>query len=88
MFTDYLIVFFYQSDINEVTAVITPELIARINELAAKQRHGILTGAEKDEQTKLRQVYVDSIKAQLKVHLDAVKHSHSDTCGCGCHPKH
>jgi uncharacterized protein YnzC (UPF0291/DUF896 family) len=88
VFADNLIVFFYQSDTYEVTVVITPELIERINELAAKQRQGILTGAEKDEQAKLRQVYVDSIKGQLKAHLDAVRHSHAQDCDCGCHHNH
>lgn len=68
--------------------MITPELIARINELAAKQREGTLNGAEKEEQTKLRQIYIDCVKAQVRAQLDTVKPAHSDTCDCGCHHNH
>ena len=65
--------------------MITPELIARINELAQKQRCEPLTVAEKEEQTTLRRMYIDSIKAQVKASLDAAKctdHPHTDGCGC------
>lgn len=66
--------------------MITPELIARINELARKQREGLLSEVEKEEQAKLRRVYIDNIKNQVKTYLDAAKeHAHSHDCDCGCH---
>jgi uncharacterized protein YnzC (UPF0291/DUF896 family) len=66
--------------------MITPELISRINELARMEREGLLSEAEKDEQTKLRRIYIDNIKNQVKTYLDAAKeHSHSTDCNCGCH---
>lgn len=69
--------------------MITPEIIARINELARKQKDGTLTPAEKDEQAKLRRLYIDHIKGQVKAALDdAVKPAHAEGCGCGCHHKH
>ncbi|MDR3564439.1 MAG: DUF896 domain-containing protein [Negativicutes bacterium] len=67
--------------------MITAELIARINELAAKQRQGVLSETEKEEQGKLRQVYIDGIKAQVKTQLDTVK-VHPEACDCGCHHNH
>ena len=42
--------------------MITPELIARINELSRKQRSTGLTDAEKIEQNKLRREYLDISK--------------------------
>jgi len=69
--------------------LITPEIIARINELARKQREGNLTEAEKDEQFKLRRQYIDHVKSRVKAALDdTVKHSHPESCDCGCHHKH
>lgn len=73
--------------------MITPEVIARINELGRKQKADGLTEAERAEQATLRRMYIDNIKAQVKHHLDGVKPqppspSHSDDCGCGCHHKH
>jgi len=69
--------------------VITPEVIARINELARKQREGELTAAEKEEQARLRRLYIDHIKGQVKEALDAtVKYAHKEDCDCGCHGKH
>lgn len=69
--------------------MITPEIIARINELARKQKGGALTEAEKDEQAKLRRLYIDHIKGQVKAALDeTAKPSHVEDCGCGCHHKH
>lgn len=53
--------------------MITPELIARINELSRKQRSTGLTDAEKIEQNKLRREYLDNIKAQLKGMLDNIE---------------
>lgn len=71
--------------------MITPELVARINELAKKQRSTGLSAAEQAEQTALRRIYIDGIKVQVKSHLDAEKehkHTHNCSCGCGCHHKH
>lgn len=69
--------------------MITPETIARINALARKQREEELTAAEKDEQGKLRRLYIDHIKGQVKSALDgAGHHAHPAGCDCGCHKKH
>lgn len=69
--------------------MITPEIIARINELAKKQKAGQLTEAERTEQTGLRRLYIDNIKNQVKVHLEsAQEHTDSHDCSCGCHDKH
>jgi uncharacterized protein YnzC (UPF0291/DUF896 family) len=70
--------------------MITKELIARINELAKKQKTVGLTKEEKDEQGRLRKKYIDSIKAQVRTSLEQVKkpncscHSHVD-CNCNNH---
>ena len=65
------------------------QTIARINELARKQREEGLTQAEKDEQAKLRRIYIDNIKNQVRQQLDAAKdHDHSHDCNCGCHHQH
>ena len=69
--------------------MITPEIIARINELGKKKKEGLLTEEECTEQTKLRRLYIDNIKKQVKVHLDSQKeHMHSHNCSCGCHNEH
>ena len=41
------------------------EVIARINELAAKAKQGELTADELSERDKLRRIYIDSVKANL-----------------------
>lgn len=69
--------------------MITQEVIARINELAKKQREYGLTPEEREEQTCLRRLYIDNIKNQIKQHLGpAEESSHSKSCSCGCHAKH
>ena len=69
--------------------MITAELVARINELAKKQRSGTLTEEEKVEQGALRRIYIDGIKSQVKSQLDAAKEaSHAHGCSCGCQHKH
>lgn len=69
--------------------MVTPEIIARINELGRKQKDGGLTEEERNEQAKLRRLYIDNIKNQVKVHFDSQKeHHHTDHCSCGCHDKH
>lgn len=46
--------------------------IARINELYHKSKGEGLTEAEKEEQKRLRQEYVDSVKRNLRAQLDNV----------------
>ena len=53
--------------------MITKELIARINEVARKQRTTGLTTAEKEEQQRLRAAYLADIRAQVKGMLDRVE---------------
>lgn len=50
----------------------TPEKIARINELAKKQKAGTLTPAEKEEQAALRLEYRQSVVGNLRSHLDQI----------------
>ena len=53
--------------------MITPEIINRINELARKKKNVGLTDEELTEQTKLRRIYIDNIKIQLKNNLDNIE---------------
>ena len=46
------------------------EVIARINQLAAKAKAEGLTEAETEERAKLRRIYIDSVKASLTGQLD------------------
>ena len=46
------------------------EVIARINELAAKAKQGPLTPEELEERDKLRRIYIDSVKANLVGQLE------------------
>lgn len=46
------------------------EVIARINELAAKAKQGQLTADEIAERDKLRRIYIDSVKANLVGQLE------------------
>lgn len=46
------------------------EVIARINELAAKAKQGPLTPQELEERDKLRRIYIDSVKANLVGQLE------------------
>ncbi|MBO5129587.1 MAG: DUF896 domain-containing protein [Oscillospiraceae bacterium] len=46
------------------------EVIARINELAAKNKAEGLTEAELEERAKLRRIYIDSVTGNLKNHLE------------------
>ena len=47
------------------------EVIARINELAAKNKTVGLTGEELAERDKLRRIYIDSVKANLVGQLES-----------------
>lgn len=51
----------------------TPEKIARINELAKKQKSGILTTAEKEEQAALRMEYRRAVVGNLKSQLNQIE---------------
>ena len=46
------------------------EVIARINELAKKNKAEGLTEEELIERDKLRRIYIDSVTGNLKNHLD------------------
>lgn len=46
------------------------EVIARINELAAKAKQGSLTEQELAERDKLRRIYIDSVKSNLVGQLE------------------
>ena len=45
-------------------------VIARINELAAKNKAGGLTEEELEERAKLRRIYIDNVTGNLKGQLD------------------
>ncbi|MCQ2559918.1 MAG: DUF896 domain-containing protein [Clostridia bacterium] len=67
--------------------MISQELVARINQLVAKQKAGTLTPEEKIEQDQLRKQYLQGIKAQIVDSLEAsgFKKSSDSECGCGHH---
>ena len=46
------------------------EVIARINQLAAKAKQGELTAEELAERDRLRRIYIDSVKANLVGQLE------------------
>lgn len=50
--------------------MISKEQINRINELARKSKQSGLSAAEKDEQAKLRRLYIDSFKENLISQLE------------------
>ena len=54
----------------EVNAMNINEVIARINELAAKNKAEGLTEEELVERDKLRRIYIDNVTGNLKGHLD------------------
>lgn len=51
----------------------TPEKIARINELAKKSRTFSLSTAEKEEQASLRQEYIVAIRTNLRAQLETIE---------------
>lgn len=53
--------------------MIDKKLIDRINELAHKQKAEGLTPAEKEEQAKLRGIYLEAIRGQVKQQLDSIE---------------
>ena len=54
----------------EVTVMNMNEVIARINELARKNKTEGLTEEELVERDKLRRIYIDSVTGNLKGHLE------------------
>ena len=75
--------------------MITKELLERINALARKQRENGLTDEEKEEQSRLRQTYLEGIRSQVIGTLEAAgykpkgKDPHDSTCDCSdCRYKH
>lgn len=50
--------------------MVTQEQINRINELARKSKSDGLTDEEKEEQAKLRRIYIDSFKESLVGQLE------------------
>ena len=58
--------------------LITEEEIAHINELWRKSKEAELTEAEKEEQQKLRRLYIDSVKHNLRGHLNNISIQHED----------
>lgn len=58
--------------------MVTEKEIARINELAKKQKEGTLTQAEKEEQQALRQEYLRAIRENMRSSLDQMKIQNPD----------
>ncbi len=58
--------------------MVTEKEIARINELAKKQKAGTLTEAEKEEQQALRQAYLRAIREHMRSSLDQMKIQNPD----------
>lgn len=54
--------------------MVDDKMIARINELARKQKSEGLNEEEKAEQAKLRRAYIDAIKESTRAHLDRIKY--------------
>ena len=74
-------------------SLLTPEIIQRINELARKQKTTQLTETEQAEQAKLRRIYIEQIKTNVRTQLDAAikeepPHVHGPNCSCGQAHKH
>ncbi len=53
--------------------MITPLMLQRINELAHKKKTEGLNERELVEQEELRRVYIEHVKAQLRVSLESIK---------------
>ena len=58
---------------SEVEQMITPELLARINELARKKRTVGLTEEELAEQKELYKIYLAAIRGQVTSLLDRIE---------------
>jgi uncharacterized protein YnzC (UPF0291/DUF896 family) len=72
-------------------AMITDELLQRINELARKKRSQGLTDEELAEQKKLYNIYLTAIRKQVTTQLDAAginSKGHQQDCRDGCCDNH
>lgn len=49
------------------------DVIKRINELYKKSKEEGLSEVEKEEQQKLRRIYIDNVKANFKVQLEGIE---------------
>ena len=58
--------------------MVTEKEIARINELAKKQKEGTLTAEEKEEQQARRQKYLRAIRENMRSSLDQMKIQNPD----------
>ena len=63
----------YEIKLGEVIKMITPELLARINELARKKRTVGLTEDELAEQKNLYEIYLSAIRGQVTNLLDSIE---------------
>ena len=63
----------FENDTKEVILMITPELLARINELSRKKRSQGLSEEETIEQKMLYEIYLSSIRGQVINLLDSIK---------------
>ncbi|MEG6616086.1 DUF896 domain-containing protein [Peptococcaceae bacterium 1198_IL3148] len=73
--------------------MITKELVDQINALARKQKSEGLTAEEKQEQDRLRKIYLAGIRQQVIDQLGEPptkrdQHGHGCSCGCGHHHHH
>lgn len=69
--------------------MITKQLIERINYLYNKQQKQGLSVEEKEEQTKLRRIYIDTIKSRVRSNLEEIKNNKAEespscTCSSDC----
>lgn len=66
--------------------MITRELVDQINRLARKQRSVGLTDEEKEEQARLRQLYLQGIRDQVTDALNSMglkpRQQHRNECSC------
>lgn len=69
------------------------KVIARLNELYHRSKVSPLSEEELEERDRLRRVYLDAIRGQVKTQLDRIKivdvkdvddHEHQEGCSCGC----
>ena len=73
------------------------KVIARLNELYHQSKISPLSEVELEERDRLRRIYLDAIRGQVKAQLDRVKivdpenadeHVHQEGCTCGCNDGH
>lgn len=62
----------------EPTAMITQEMIDRINQLYHKSQSEGLTTQEKEEQATLRKAYIESIRTNMRANLDRISIREAD----------